>query len=138
MKIKNNSGFIHNGDGDIKGSIKIDNSKKITISIGVAVIVLAIFLFVKLGREDSIKGIVGIWDSDNGYVMEFMSDGTVRQGDENGWEKEGVYELMDEGVLKISDTYGSENVYFDIKISGNSMSLSAHDNSEQIVKLKKR
>ena len=133
MSVKN-SGVIANGSVE---KVKIDNSRRVKISIGAVVVVVAVLAIFLTSHSSINKQIVGVWDTDNGYVMEFMSNGTVRQGDGEEWDMEGTYKITD-NILTISDTYGMDNVYFDIKLKGNSMTLSNHDKPENKSVLKKR
>ena len=125
MSVKNN-GVIANGSVE---KVKIDNSRRVKISIGAVVVVVAVLALFFASRSGINKQIVGVWDSDNGYVMEFMANGTVRQGDGEEWDMEGTYKITD-NILTISNAYGMDNVYFDIKLKGNSMTLSNHDKPE--------
>ncbi len=133
-----NKSIIVNGRGN---KVIIGDKKKVTISIGAFVIVVAIFVFGLQGilRNDDSEKIIGVWDSDNGYVMEFMTNGTVRQGSGNGWDKEGKYELSENGLLIIKDEFGFDDAYFDMKFTGNNkLTLSEHNDTEWSVELKKR
>ena len=104
-------------------------------------IVVFLVFFMMGESSDYSKKIIGVWDADNGYVMEFMPDGIVRQGSNDKWDENGTYEIVNKKLLRLGDSYSSitnEYVYFDIEINGKTMTLCMHDDSNEKIKLIKR
>ena len=136
MAFDNNKGVI--AGGPVK-NVKIGNKTKITVSVGVVVFLALILGVIFFRGGNDAKNILGTWDSDNGYVMEFMSNGVVRQGNGDGWDMEGNFELLDDDILYISDKYGYDNVYFDIKFIGkDTVEFRSHDDPAEKIVLRKR
>lgn len=128
------------GPTTINNKTHIRKNSRIAISIAIGVIVIvAIIAFFSL-RSSKIN-IVGAWITDDGERIEFLSDGTLHEGDYYDNLYADTYEIMDEGYLKWG-TYDSawidyKYTYWDIKINGNHLTLTSRNNPDNVIELTK-
>lgn len=129
------------GPTKIKTTTQINKkniSIAISITIGIAIIVV-IFVFCIL--RSSKTNIVGKWKTDDGKVVEFLSDGTLHEGGSYDSLNADTYEIIDEGYLKLGQYDAAwiqyRYTYWDINISGNKMTLTLRNNPNKIIELTK-
>ena len=114
---------------------------RITISIAIGTIVIvAIIAFFAL--HSSKTNIVGTWITDDGEIIEFLSDGTLHEGGHYDSLYADTYEIMDEGYLKWGEYSESwieyKYTYWNIAISENSLTLTKRDEPTRVIELAKQ
>ena len=139
--MNNNEMNIGSGN-NFGGSTKFVNKtniKKGHVVLSLTIVIVIVFIASMFLKNDSGNNIIGRWHSENGRVIEFLSDGTIHTGDGYDSLHADTYEIMDEGYLKwgkydtawISYRY----TYWDIEINGNHLTLTSKDNPEHIIEL---
>lgn len=133
----NVKGVNNNGDMVIKNKTTIKKGH-IIISIFVIMIIIGIFFF---GRNNK-PNIAGTWITDEGTIIEFMSDGTMHEENSHTSLYADTWELMDEGYLKLG-TYDTAWIayrysYWEVDFGGNKMTLTNRDNAEISISLTKK
>ncbi len=132
------------GEGNTyTGDTKITNKtvvKRGKVIVSLALVVIVIAGIFHITRGDVEEKILGKWVTDEGDSMEFISDGTVRRdGDGSRSMFPDVYEILDEGYLKIGEYDAGwiayEYTYWEIEIRGNHMTLTRKENPEIQIEL---
>lgn len=118
------------------------NKKKTYISVSIAIGIIAIVTIIAFISFLSSKiNIVGTWVTDKGEKIEFLSDGTVHEGDNYDNLNADTYEIMDEGYLKWGKYDAGwieyRYTYWDIKLNGNHLTLTKRDNPNNVIELTK-
>lgn len=80
-----------------KTTIKKKSNIAISVAIGTIVVIVIIFIFLHSPKK---YNITGVWTTTDGEQIEFMSDGTLQEGDYYTSLYADTYEIMDEGYLK--------------------------------------
>ena len=123
------------GQTNIKNKTVIKKGRVIfSLTIMIAFVLVIAFMINKMITKD----IAGSWVTEDGTVIEFLSDGTVH---EDGYESlyADIYEIMDEGYLKWGKYDASwieyRYTYWDIEINGNNMILTMRNNPDNTISL---
>lgn len=133
VKIGDGNNF---NDINIKNKPKINKTTKISISVGVAIVFIVVIALINFSKP---VDITGAWLSDDGNRIEFMSDGTLQEGDYYDDLHADTYEIMDEGCLKwgkydagwVAYSY----TYWDISLKGKKLTLTKRDNPDYVIEL---
>lgn len=85
--------------------------------------------------------IVGVWETENGNRIEFLSDGTFHEEGHYTDLNANTYEITDEGYLKMGEYDAGwlqyRYVYADMEIKGKTMTLTRRDYPDETVQLTK-
>lgn len=129
------------GPTSIKNRTTIKKKSNIAISVAIGTIVVIVIIFIFLHSPKKYN-ITGVWTTTDGEQIEFMSDGTLQEGDYYTSLYADTYEIMDEGYLKWGkyDTSWIEYkyTYWNISLKGDKLTLTRRDDPEEIIELTKK
>lgn len=133
------SGNSYNGETKITNKTSIKKGH-IVISLTVVIVIALIAILVINSGSNIKRDILGKWVTEKGETIEFLSDGSIHRDGYDDLNAD-TYEIMDEGYLKWGEYSAAwieyKYTYWDVKISGNEMTLTERDNKDNIKKFTK-